>query len=59
MRKLKLVLDSLAVDSFQTVAKADGARGTVQGRAATAFTCGQKPSYNNTLCGCTPLAEVA
>lgn len=58
MWKLKLVLESLSVDSFSTAARTDGARGTVMGHA-TAFTCGQKPSYDNTLCGCTPVAEVA
>ena len=52
MRKLKLDLDALAIDSFPTLAT-DAVRGTVAGRAITQDTCVVHcPTQAVTLCGC-------
>lgn len=41
MRKLRLDLDELAVESFSTLAQGKASRGTVRGRADTEeYTCG-------------------
>ena len=56
MKKLKLELDALAVESFHTGETAQSL-GTVEGHFAV--TCAQDsctpyPSLHNTRCGCTP-----
>ena len=61
MKKLRLQLDALAVESFQTGGTADSL-GTVEGHFAV--TCAQDsctpyPSLHNTRCGCTPAVFVA
>ena len=43
MRKLILSIESLAVQSFETAARASGARGTVHGHATPA--CPPDPSW--------------
>jgi hypothetical protein len=56
MRKLRLELERLAVETFDTAA-AEEAAGTVQAHDAVtcAFeSCTPYPSLHNTRCGCTP-----
>lgn len=56
MKKLKLDVDRLTVDSFQTDATA-GSPGTVEGHFAITCaydSCTPYPSLHNTRCGCTP-----
>jgi hypothetical protein len=51
MKKLRLELDSLKVDTFAAGA-GDPERGTVQGRAATEFVCSWLPTCpNQPTCG--------
>jgi hypothetical protein len=63
MKKLKLQLDTLAVDSFATVEDAASGAGTVEGRELArteAFTCNQTTPYCKTIltyCPCTPRWE--
>lgn len=57
MKKLKLDIDKLAVDSFQTGETADSP-GTVDGHFAVTCahdSCTPYPSLHNTRCGCTPV----
>ena len=59
MRKLRLELDALAVESFDTAA-VEQTRGTVDANEVVtcAFdSCTPYPSLHNTRCGCTPLAD--
>lgn len=56
MKKLKLDVDRLTVDSFQTGAAATSL-GTVEGHFAVTCaydSCTPYPSIHNTRCGCTP-----
>ena len=62
MKKLKLELENLAVDSFATVAEAEPLAGTVEGQEmlATQFPCNQTTTYCKTVltyCPCTPRWE--
>jgi hypothetical protein len=52
MKKLRLDLDHLAVESFATAGVADE-RGTVAANAATLPTCTLQPSFGNTACDVT------
>ena len=57
MKKLKLHLEALTVDSFQTGDPAQ-ATGTVEGHFAVTCahdSCTPYPSLHNTRCGCTPI----
>jgi hypothetical protein len=62
MKKLKLEIENLSVDSFATVAQAEPLSGTVEGREVlgTEFTCNQTTPYCKTIltyCPCTPRWE--
>lgn len=60
MKKLKLRIDELAVDSFEA-GDAESLTGTVEGREMrTEFTCNQTTPYCKTIltyCPCTPRWE--
>jgi hypothetical protein len=63
MKKLRLEIDNLSVDSFATVAEAESPAGTVEGRemlASGEFTCNRTTPYCKTIltyCPCTPRWE--
>lgn len=61
MRKLKLDLDTIAVESFATVRSAEAGAGTVHARGvARTFACEQTTPYCKTqltYCPCTPRWE--
>ena len=61
MKKLRLELDRLAVESFQT-GEAATTLGTVEGHFAVTCaydSCTPYPSLHNTRCGCTPAVFAA
>lgn len=59
MKKLKLDLDSLSVESF-TAGGGPGARGTIQGRDYTEYTCGTCTVYQQTEpASCGPACQTA
>ena len=66
MRKLKLEIDTLAVESFAVARDADAARGTVRGAADVNLTLFYPQQCNSggicftypTGCPCTPRAEI-
>jgi hypothetical protein len=49
MRKFRLDLEKLTVESFAPVAKAAAARGTVRGHAETDYYCGN--AFTDHFCG--------
>jgi len=51
MRKLRLELEHLTVDSFPTMARAQTPRGTVRGRVATDASAQESCAYTCTGCG--------
>lgn len=57
MTKLKLNLDDLAVDSFQTAARDAAGRGTVDAHEAPTVktVCASLLASNPTCCPCTPM----
>ena len=60
MKKLRLDVDGLAVESFQTGETAT-TLGTVEGhfvRTCAYDSCTPYPSLHNTRCGCTPIVFV-
>ena len=61
MKKLRLEIENLAVDSFATADEAESLAGTVEGREMrTEFTCNQTTPYCKTIltyCPCTPRWE--
>jgi hypothetical protein len=63
MKKLKLEIENLSVESFATVAETESLSGTVEGREMLAtgeFTCNQTTPYCKTIltyCPCTPRWE--
>jgi len=63
VKKLKLEIEHLVVDSFATVAGDEAAAGTVEGREMmmrTELTCNQTTPYCKTIltyCPCTPRWE--
>lgn len=58
MKKLRLDLDNLAVESFPTASRVDE-RGTVAAHAATLPGCTLQPSFGNTACDLTWHCTVA
>lgn len=56
MKKLRLSLDDLAVDTFHTALPGASAQGTVDGRSATAKPlCLPTLKTDLTCCPCTPM----
>ncbi|HWK88686.1 MAG TPA: hypothetical protein VNP72_01775 [Longimicrobium sp.] len=60
MRKLKMDVEELAVESFETVSSSTADPGTVDGYEVVTCavgSCTPYPSLHNTRCGCTPVYE--
>jgi hypothetical protein len=62
MKKLRLEIENLAVDSFATADEAESLAGTVEGREMPSgeFTCNRTTPYCKTIltyCPCTPRWE--